>query len=329
MFIIKLNAIIADYNRTHDKTFHETFPLLENKREYLGRLAMLSRENDSVSVWNTRDDDLFNQVPDFFQEGLLMERDSHGNFPFSMVQTEKVLMGLVREYLDILIERGEYKLGLSRPWYQKSMKKGGLDPDKYGSVIFKNYDLGEEILLVRPEIISLKTLDMALEKNGLIGNGEKAPTPVVKVYEKSTPKFKTQTHFYGYDGRGSIPTWFDCTYTYNLGQTVFGLIANGATGQMAAIRNLEMGFDKWEPIGIPIAPMMHLEERKGKLELVLEKSIVDTNSPAFRAAKALREKWLAAAPGPECYRVPGPGRLTGDTVEDRPLTLKLNSLGRL
>jgi pyrophosphate--fructose-6-phosphate 1-phosphotransferase len=52
---------------------------------------------------------------------------------------------------------------------------------------------------------------------------------------KSVPNLKTQTHFYGYDGRGSNPTRFDCNYTYNLGQTVFSLIANGATGQMAAI----------------------------------------------------------------------------------------------
>jgi diphosphate-dependent phosphofructokinase len=151
---------------------------------------------------------------------------------------------------------------------------------------------------------------------------------VKKVFEKSVPKFKTQTHFYGYDGRGSDPTWFDCTYTYNLGFTVFSLIASGATGQMAAIRNLERGFEHWEPIGIPIAPMMHLEERKGKLELVLEKSIVDVNSSAFRVVKALREKWLAAVPGNECYRNPGPNVLTGDTVEDRPLTLKLNSLDK-
>jgi pyrophosphate--fructose-6-phosphate 1-phosphotransferase len=74
--------------------------------------------------------------------------------------------------------------------------------------------------------------------------------------------------------------------------------------------------------------MMHLEERKGKLELVLEKSIVDVNSPAFRVVKALREKWLAAVPGNECYRNPGPNVLTGSTVEKRPLTLKLNSLDK-
>ena len=108
---------------------------------------------------------------------------------------------------------------------------------------------------------------------------------------------KTQIHFYGYDGRGNDPTRFDCNYTYNLGLTVFSLIANGSTGQMAAIRNLEKDFTQWEPIGIPIAPLMHLEERKGKLTLVLEKSLVDVNSASFRIVKAFREKMACGGSG--------------------------------
>jgi pyrophosphate--fructose-6-phosphate 1-phosphotransferase len=327
MFIIKLNTIIADYNQTHDNTFHKDFPLLEDKLDFLRRQARLSRENPNFSVWNTRDDDLFNDIPAFFQEGLLTERDAHGNFQFSLVQTEKVLMDLVTDYLGILKDEGKYKLGIAKNWYEKTMNKYGIDPEKYGPVIFKNYGLSD-FLLIKPDIISKKTLKQVLEHEGMLKESEDIPQALKKVFEKSVPKFKTQTHFYGYDGRGSDPTWFDCTYTYNLGFTVFSLIANGATGQMAAIRNLEMGFDHWEPLGVPIAPMMHLEERKGKLELVLEKSIVDVNSPAFRVVKGLREKWLAAVPGNECYRNPGPNILTGDTVEDRPLTLKLNSLNK-
>jgi pyrophosphate--fructose-6-phosphate 1-phosphotransferase len=109
--------------------------------------------------------------------------------------------------------------------------------------------------------------------------------------------------------------------------TVFSLIANGGTGQMAAIRNLEQDFSKWEPIGIPIGPLMRLEERKGRLELVLEKSLVDVNSASFKIAKALREKWLAAVPSDDNYRRPGPIRFTGESEEDRPITLLLNALG--
>ncbi|MBT8371870.1 MAG: 6-phosphofructokinase, partial [Deltaproteobacteria bacterium] len=327
VFIIKLNTIIAEYNQTHDKDFHTTFLSLADKLEYLRRLAQRSREDTSFTLWNTRDDDLFNDIPAFFQEGLLMERDSHGNFQFSQVETEKVLLGLVKDYLNILKEEGEYKIGIHKDYFQKTLSNAGLEPDAYGRVLFKNYGTGE-FLLVKPGIISVKTLNQALEKEGLIQSGARSPAAVEKIFKKSSPSFKTQIHFYGYDGRGNDPTRFDCIYTYNLGLTVFSLIAGGATGQMAAIKNLDMDFSKWEPIGIPIAALMHLEERKGKLALVIEKSVVDVNSIAFQVVKAHREKWLAAVPGDDHFRRPGPIRFTGKSEEDRPLTLELNAIAR-
>ena len=326
VFIIKLNTIIAEYNQTHDKEFHSAFALLEDKLDYLRRLAKRSREDASFKLWNTRDEDLFNDVPAFFQEGLLMERDSHGNFPFSQVETEKVLMDLVRDYLNILKEEGRYRLGIRQKYYQKTLKHAGLDPDAFGPLLFENYG-SAEFLLRKTSIISLKTLKQALVEGGLIKADDKVPAAVDKIFRKSVPSFKTQIHFYGYDGRGNDPTRFDCIYTYNLGWTVFSLIANGATGQMAAIRNLEKDFSKWEPIGIPIAPLMHLEERKGKLTLVLERSIVDVHSIAHRVFQANRERWLAVDADVDHYRRPGPIRFTGSSEEDRPITLELNALG--
>ena len=327
MFIIKLNTIIAEYNETHDNEFHIAFPFLDDKLEYLRQQARRSREDVSFKIWNSRDDELFNDIPAFFQEGLLTERDSHGNFQFSQVETEKVLLGLVKDYLNILKENGTYKIGLERSYYQKTLEQEGLDPDFFGSVLFKNYD-EVDYLLIKESIISVKTLKQTLVKEGAISEEGDVPAAVEKIYKKSVPNFKTQIHFYGYDGRGNDPTRFDCNYTYNLGLTVFSLIANGSTGQMAAIRNLEMDFSMWEPIGIPIAPLMHLEERKGKLTLVLEKALVDLNSVSFRVVKALREKWLAAKPGADNYRRPGPIRFTGKGEEDKPITLVLNALDR-
>ena len=324
VFIIKLNTIIAEYNETHDTDFHSDFPFLEDKLEYLRRLARRSREDASFKIWNERDNDLFSDIPEFFQEGLLMERDSHGNFQFSQVETDKVVMGLVKDYLNILKEKGIYKIGIEKSFYKKTLEKEGLDPDYLGPILFKNYDDG--FLLMKESIISMKTLKQELINEGVILENEKMPASVEKIYNRSVPKFKTQIHFYGYDGRGNDPTRFDCIYTYNLGLTVFSLIANGATGQMASIKNLEMDFSEWEPIGIPIAPLMHLEERKGKLALVLEKSVVDVNSISFRVVKELREKWLAASLGEDNYRRPGPIRFDGESEEDRPITLTLNAL---
>ena len=91
---------------------------------------------------------------------------------------------------------------------------------------------------------------------------------------------------------------------------------------------LEKEFEKWEPIGIPIAPLMHIEERKGKLDLVLEKTIVDVNSPCFKIVKELREKWLGAVAGEDDYRRPGPIRFVGKCEEERPLTFVLNEVAK-
>ena len=326
VFILKLNTIIADFNQTHDQDFHSAFPRLDDKLEYLRRLAQRSREDTGFKLWNTRDEDLFSDIPAFFQKGLLMERDSHGNFPFSQVETEKILLDLVQDYLNILKEEGRYKVGIQKEYFSKTLENEGLDADRYGPALFKNYG-GTELLLVKHGIISVKTLNLALQKEGLKTAGDQIPAAVEKIFIKSMPSFKTQIHFYGYDGRGNDPTRFDCNYTYNLGLTVFSLIANGATGQMAAIKNLDMDFARWEPIGIPIAPLMHLEERKSKLALVIEKSIVDVNSIAFQVVKAHREKWLAAEPGNDHFRRPGPIRFTGHSEEERPITLELNAIG--
>ena len=326
VFITKLNNIIAEYNATHDRDFHSGFPRLDDKLEYLRRLARRDAKSRFGRIWNMRDDDLFNDLPDFFQKGLLTERDSHGNFQFSQVNTEQVLIDLVKDYLDILKEKGAYKVGIAKAYYRGIVAAGGLNPDYYGPVLFQDYDA--EMLLIKQEIISLKTLRSVLEQAKVIKRGESIPPVIEKIFQKSVPSFKTQFHFYGYDGRGSDPTKFDCTYTYNLGLTAFSLIANGASGQMAAIRNLEQEFENWEPIGIPIAPLMHLEERKGKLSLVLERSLVDLNSPALRVAQAYREKWLAAEPGPDHFRNPGPIHYAGSSEEDRPITLVLNALGK-
>jgi len=325
VFIIKLNAIISEYNDVHDTDFHSEFRSLDDKLEYLRRLVRGIRKIGPETIWNARDDELFGDIPEFFKAGLLMERDSHGNFQFSQVETDRVILELVKDYLGILKEKGRYKVGIEDTYFANTLARAGLSADSYGPVIFRNYGVGH-FLLTKEDLISLKTLKQALVKAELLEEGESVPAALLKIYEKSVPNFKVQTHFYGYDGRGSDPTKFDCTYTYNLGQTAFSLIAGGSTGQMVGIRNLEKTFDTWEPLGIPIAPLMHLEERGGKMKLVLEKSVVELDSNAFRLVKAMREKWMAACPGPDRYRKPGAIRFRGDLEEDKPITLSLNAL---
>ncbi len=325
VFIIKLNSIIAQYNSVHDIDFHLAFPRLEDKLEYLRRLVRGIRKTDNPAIWNSRDDELFNDIPDFFQKGLLMERDSHGNFQFSQVKTEEVIMSMVRDYLNILKEKGRYKIGIENGYFKKTMKKAGLDPNIIGPVMFRNYN-DNPFYIVKESIFTVKTLNQAFEKAGIVPEGHEVYPAIRSIYEKSVPKLNTQNHFYGYDGRGGDPTRFDCNFTYNLGYTVFNLVSDGATGQMAAIKNLEKHFSEWEPIGVPIAPLMRLEERKGRMTLVIEKSVVELDSNAFKIVKHMRDTWLSAVPGPDHFRKPGPIRFTGKSEEERPITLVLNAI---
>ncbi|WP_320041360.1 6-phosphofructokinase [uncultured Desulfobacter sp.] len=324
VFITKLNKIIADYNRIHDLDFHRAFPTLNEKLDYLRRISQGLVGKDRFPIWNVRDDELFNQLPGFFREGLLVERDLHGNFQFSQVKTEKIIMDMVKEYLDVLREQGRYKVGILRDDYVSLMDAAGMDPELFAPALFKNPK--EKYVLVKPDIISLKTLKLALVNAGMLDAEDEIPQIFINIFRKSQAEFNIQTHFYGYDGRGTDPTYFDCCYAYNLGLTAFHLIAGGATGQMAAIINLEKDFHKWQPAGIPIARLMHLEERKGRLELVMEKSIVDLESNAFKVFKAIREDWVAACECPDRFRNPGAIGFSKEMEEDRPLTLRLNAL---
>ena len=91
---------------------------------------------------------------------------------------------------------------------------------------------------------------------------------------------------------------------------------------MAAIKDLHLPVTDWQPIGIPLAPLMHLEERKGRLELVIAKQKVDLESPAFKILEQERQRWSHE----DRYRFPGPIQFDGPAADTKPITLQLNSL---
>ena len=78
----------------------------------------------------------------------------------------------------------------------------------------------------------------------------------------------------------------------------------------------------WQPLGIPLAPLMHLEERKGRLELVIAKQKVELGSPAFQIMARERQKWALE----DHYRFPGPIQFSGPCADSKPITMMLNAL---
>lgn len=93
--------------------------------------------------------------------------------------------------------------------------------------------------------------------------------------------FQPQPLFFGYEGRCCYPTNFDAAYCYSLGITAAVLIKEKKTGFMACIKNLIQQVSDWEGFGVPLIAMMSLEERKGKMRPVIQKGLVELDSPKF------------------------------------------------
>ncbi|MBQ3910095.1 MAG: diphosphate--fructose-6-phosphate 1-phosphotransferase [Muribaculaceae bacterium] len=115
-------------------------------------------------------------------------------------------------------------------------------------------------------------------------------------------KFKTQHHFFGYEGRCADPSNFDADYCYALGYNAVMLINAGATGYMSAIRHLAKPATEWEAGGIPITMMMNMEHRNGKQKPVIKKALVDLKGKPFKVFSNSRELWAKET----CYIYPGP-----------------------
>jgi pyrophosphate--fructose-6-phosphate 1-phosphotransferase len=133
--------------------------------------------------------------------------------------------------------------------------------------------------------------------------------------------FKTQHHFFGYEGRCAAPSNFDADYCYSLGYTASMLINSGKTGYMASVKNTVAHADEWIAGGVPITMMMNIEKRNGQLKPVIRKALVDLNGAPFKELLSHREEWAFNT----CFVYPGPIQYFGPSeVCDRPtLTLQL------
>ena len=119
--------------------------------------------------------------------------------------------------------------------------------------------------------------------------------------------FYPQSHYFGYEGRSALPSNFDATYCYALGQTASALIRYNFTGCMAVCRGLRRKPEHWQPAGCPLAAMMNTERRKGKDVAVIKKALVETDSPIFKAFERWREHWMIN----DSFRSPGPIQFDG------------------
>ncbi len=134
-------------------------------------------------------------------------------------------------------------------------------------------------------------------------------------------KFQAIPHFFGYEGRCAYPSAFDAIYCYALGSTSALLVKGKYSGYMSQLTGVEGEVQDWQPGGVPIAQLLHLEKRKGKLKPVIRKALVDLHSRPFHYFSQAREQWREQ----DHYKYPGPMQYFGEEAvcNVRPLTLQL------
>ncbi len=179
-----------------------------------------------------------------------------------------------------------------------------LDRDEHGNVMVSQIE--SERLLSR---MVAHVLEVRAEK------GEIEPI-----------KFKTQHHFFGYEGRASFPSNFDADYCYSLGYNASHLIYVGANGYMSAITHLGRPAHEWVACGVPITMMMNIERRAGKDKPVIRKALVDLEGAPFKYFVEHREQWSVET----CYVYPGPIQFFGpeELVDQTSRTLFLEQFGK-
>eukprot|EP00898_Chlorokybus_atmophyticus_P004379 jgi/Chlat1/4942/Chrsp31S04849 len=132
-------------------------------------------------------------------------------------------------------------------------------------------------------------------------------------------KFSGQAHFFGYEGRCGLPTNFDATYCYALGQTAGALLQYNYTGLIASVRNLTAAPEQWSVGGTPLTSMILVERRKGKNKPVIKKALVELEGRPFEMFKLVRDKWAVL----DMYRAPGPIQFQGPGADGSNFTLLL------
>jgi hypothetical protein len=127
---------------THDRDFHASFPLPDEKLDYLGHLVNDTPPGLAPNIWNSRDDELFNDLPAFFQEGPAYRKGQPRQFPVLQIPTEKVLLDLVKDYLKLLRDQGKYKVGITEAYFHKVLKRPGWPRTLRSPILFKNLRSG-------------------------------------------------------------------------------------------------------------------------------------------------------------------------------------------
>jgi diphosphate-dependent phosphofructokinase len=188
-----------------------------------------------------------------------------------------------------------------------------LGRDEHGNV--KVSQIETERLLI--EKIRYRVSELKRHPNRFFGKERgKIDATLEQIKKIKSMSFSTQSHFFGYEGRCAKPSRFDAAYTFHLGLAAGSLALAGKTGYMAAVTDFDKG---GRFLALPLVALVTKEMRKGKDEFVIEKSLVETSSPAFKVLARNRERWARE----DLFSSPGPIQHWGPTSKQLSISMAL------
>jgi diphosphate-dependent phosphofructokinase len=217
-----------------------------------------------------------------------------------------------QEYIYPLLTPGSAQLMASLPEEIEEMLI--LERGDHGNV--KVSQIETEKLLI--EKVRYKMSELKRHTNRYFGDEQaKFKATPQQIEDFKNVSLATQAHFLGYEGRCSKPSTLDQAVTFALGLAAGSLVLEGKTGYMAAITDYDTG---GRVLALPLSGLITSELRKGKPELVIEKSLVSTASPAFQLFASQREQWARE----DLFSSPGPTQHWGPTRNQVPIIVALN-----
>ncbi len=245
------------------------------------------------------------QIADQIADSVEQRSKTEGNFgvviiPEGIVEFVPEFGTLIREISEMLAGSKTEEFNALPDWdAKKEFIRKGLTEESYKVFAILPESIQKQLFLerdphgnVQVSLIESEKLFAELVKNKL-DERKKAGT-----YKGS---FKTQFHFFGYEGRCAFPSNFDADYCYSLGYNAFMLIQYGYTGYLSKVSNLSRPAEEWVAGGMPITKMMNMERRNGENKPVIRKALVDLNGKPFKYFEAHRAEWAAKT----CYTYPG------------------------
>lgn len=129
-------------------------------------------------------------------------------------------------------------------------------------------------------------------------------------------------HFFGYQGRCSFPTVFDCSLGSSYGATAVALIQAGYTAYMTTARGLTGPAESWTLGGIPLTALMRVRARSkyGYGKVKVPSADVTVTDKAYLKAAAQFKAWSQG----DHYSNPGPIQFYNDAKFTPNATLSAN-----